>query len=485
MRATADRDVVRVLIVDDNVDYAENLAELGRLNGLAPVICDSCASARARVADSVFDVAIVDQRLPDGLGIELLAELRASCPDIVTIVVTALVSLDDTLAALHQGAFAFLAKDSDPDELLAIVARAAENARLRRENRELRVLREAILRGLPELLLLVDESTRIVRVNRRHEVFCDCDPERAVGRPAHEVVAPFLRRRLDLVGLVREAREKSMEIERTIEERDPAGRTWILGLRAIPLKAAGGKLTLVRMIDLTERIALERQLTDAQHLATLGRLVSSIAHEVRNPLAGIRALAQLLQRRFKDSPGDLENATEILALTDRMHATLSDLLEFARPRADRDESIDLQELVGSLITQAQRWPFTSGRRLELVRRGDRSQRLVGARDRVLGAIENVVQNALQAAPAEGVVRVTLADVDAGCEISVEDSGPGISPDVEPRLFQPFVTTKTRGTGLGLSIVKKTIEALGGTIAVDRSPELGGARFRLLLPARSA
>src|SRR5688572_6683776 len=126
--STTAQDIVRVLIVDDHRDFAENLAELGRINGLAPVICGSCATARTRIRKEVFDVAIVDHRLPDGLGIDLLADLKASCPDIVTIVVTAVVSLDDTLAALNQGAFAFMAKDSDPDELLAIVARAAENA---------------------------------------------------------------------------------------------------------------------------------------------------------------------------------------------------------------------------------------------------------------------------------------------------------------------------------------------------------------------
>jgi signal transduction histidine kinase len=485
LATAAERELVRVLIVDGNRDFAENLAELGRMNGLAPVLCDTCAGARARIRSDVFDVAIVEQRLPDGLGIDLLADLRASCPDIVLIVVTAFVSLDDTLAALNQGAFAFLAKDSDPDELLAIIARAAENAKLRRENRGLRDLREAILRALPDQLLLVDEATRIVSVNQRHPAFCPCDPPAAIGQPLLDVVAPFLRERLELGELLQEASAKKGEVKRTVEVRDDSGRPWILGLSAIPLQTLESPLTLLRVVDLTDRIALERQLTDAQHLATLGRLVSSIAHEVRNPLAGIRALAQLLQRRFKDSPNDLESATEILGLTDRMHATLSDLLDFARPGGHRDETIELAELCESLIAQAQRWPAAHERRLEYVRRGDRPLHVLAARDRVFGAVENLVQNALQAVPARGVVRVTLADSPRGCELTVEDSGPGIPAEVLPRLFQPFFTTKTRGTGLGLSIVKKTVEMLGGSIAVDRSKELGGARFKLNLPASVA
>src|SRR5262249_53074905 len=141
-----------------------------------------------------------------------------------------------------------------------------------------------------------------------HDVFCRFSPSEAAGRELDEVVAPFLQEKLDLPALVREAHGRSEQIDRTVEAHDGSGRLWIFALRAIPLKAHEGPLTLLRVIDLTDRMALERQLADAQHLATLGRLVSSIAHEIRNPLAGIRALAQLLQRRLKDDPGDRESA---------------------------------------------------------------------------------------------------------------------------------------------------------------------------------
>src|SRR5262245_16558884 len=92
--SSAGRDPARVLIVDDNRDFAENLAEMSRLSGLSATVCATCAEARASIERQGFDVAIVDQRLPDGFGIDLLAELRQRCADIVTIVVTAFVSLD-------------------------------------------------------------------------------------------------------------------------------------------------------------------------------------------------------------------------------------------------------------------------------------------------------------------------------------------------------------------------------------------------------
>jgi signal transduction histidine kinase len=168
-----------------------------------------------------------------------------------------------------------------------------------------------------------------------------------------------------------------------------------------------------------------------------------------------------------------------------MHATLSDLLDFARPGGRREETIDLVALAESLQKEALRWPFAKGRRVEFVRVGERPLQLVAAPERVFGAIENLVQNALHAVAANGRVRLTLADSEGGCELTVEDDGPGIAADVLPRLFQPFFTTKTRGTGLGLSIVKSTVESLGGSIEVGRSRDLGGASFRLRLPLKDS
>lgn len=480
IRGSSRRDSVRVLIVDDNRDFAENLGALSELRGLTPTLARDCASARAAVRDETFDVAIVDQKLPDGRGTELLAELRQRFPELVTLVVTAFVSLDNSLAALREGAFAFVGKDSDPEELLETIARAAENAKLRRENRALRDLHDATLLAIPDFLLLVDESGRVVSVNRRHHALCPRPPQEALGRPLDEVIGAGVREQGSLAQWAVDVRAGAGPVERTLELADAEGRKHILGLHAVALAPPSEPLVLLRAVDLTERISLERRLSDSEHLATLGRLVSSIAHDLRNPLAGIRALSQILRRSVARAPHDAENVDEIIALADRMSATLADLLDFARPGPRRDEPLQLAELLGSLVVAAQRWPAAEGRRIE-VDFARRPALVRGARDHVESLFANLIDNALQAAPPGGRVRVTLAAEADHAEVAVEDDGPGVSPEIAARLFQPFVTSKTRGTGLGLSIARKHAEALGGAIEFDRSWELGGACFRVRLP----
>ncbi len=482
IKLAPDPDAVRVLIVDDNRDFADNLAELAELRGLHAQTAHDCRQALALARAAPFDVAIVDQKLPDGSGIELLADLRRLLPDLVTLVVTAFVSLDNSLAALHEGVFAFIGKDTDPDELLSTIARAAENARLRRDNRKLRRLHEATLLAIPDFLALVDESGRVQSVNQSHPALCPGEPAIAVGRPFDEMVAPFVQAHVVLGEWLVQVRRGEAPTERSLELCDGNGKRLILGLRAVALSDAQPPLLLLRAVDLTERISLERRLTETEHLATLGRLVSSIAHDLRNPLAGIRALAQLLQRSVAGPPRDVENVTEILTLADRMRATLADLLDFARPSPRAEETIRLPELLEGLVSEARLWPSADGRTIDLVTSpGAGAATLVAASDRVVGLFANLIDNALQAAPPGGRVRVLLAADGSHADVAIEDNGPGIGPEVAPHLFQPFFTTKTRGTGLGLSIVKKSVDALGGTIAADRSPDLCGTRFRARLP----
>ena len=471
---TPARDAIRVLIVDDNRDFADNLAELARLYRLEPHVAGDCRGALRLAAAQRFDVAVVDEKLPDGRGTELLARLRQIQPDLVALVVTAFVSLDNALAALHEGAFAFIGKDADAEDLVRTLARAAENAVLRRENRGLRGLQQAILDALPDLLLVVDAQGRLESANHSHPRFCP-DPERALGRRLDEVTAPEVRQRLALEPWLAEVAAGRASGERTVDLT--GGDASIHGLRAVPLPSDPRGRMLLRVSDLTERITLERRLTEAENLATLGRLVSSIAHEIRNPLAGIRALAQLLERT-NPAPRERENLGEILALTDRMHATLSDLLDYARPGARRAERLELVSLIGSFVLEARRWPSAEGRTLALAIDDPRPFEIEAARDRLLGLCSNLIDNALQAAPAGGRVSVSwrrIAGSGAG-ELSVEDDGPGLAPEALSHLFEPFFTTRTRGTGLGLSIVKKTVDALGGTIEAGRSETLGGARM---------
>ncbi|MBK6939806.1 MAG: response regulator [Planctomycetes bacterium] len=474
---------VRVLVVDDNRDFADNVAELGASAGYEARIASSLREALGVLTREEIDVAVLDQRLPDGSGLDFLAAARRAQPDLVSVVVTAFASLDNTVAVLNEGAFAFVTKDQDPEELLDALRRAAETARLKRENRRLRTTQQGILRALPDLLLLVNERLEIQSVNREDPLFCPDDPS-VLGRVTlTEVVAPVIRERLDAAALVRGALEHHRSTEASLTVRDESGTSRFFSVRASVVAQSPRSLVLVQIIDLSDRMQLERRLAETEGLAMLGRMASIVAHEIRNPIAGVRALAQVMLKRLPAGTEESENVQEMLQLADRMSATMADLLSWAKPKHAALAEVDVVALCRDVVREGRRWPASEGRHLDLELRVDEAH-VVGERDRLFSALSNLTENALHAVPEGGhvVVRV-LADA-TRCIIHVDDDGKGVALDDVGRLFEPFFTKKKGGTGLGLAIVKKVIDSHGGTVRPGKAPQLGGARFTVELPRES-
>lgn len=515
---------VRLLIADDNRDFAANLSDLARLHGFETKVVHSLTQARALANDGSFDVAVVDQRLPDGRGIELLSRWRFDQPDLVPIIVTAFASVDSTLAALNQGAFAFVTKDSEPEVLLDALLRAAENAILRRENRRLRRTQEAILAALPDQLLIVDRQLTVQSANRRDPQLCTHDPRTVLPCPLFEFLAPGVVDRLDWNRLIRGVIETgSIELSLTIRTEGDKTRTYSVRATRLgteigsdspaaprsesengsngsfsdaesghssPRPSSGEStgestvesLALVQIVELTDRVELERRLSESEGLATLGRLVAIIAHELRNPITGIRALGQMLRKTLGAEHADAESVDEILSLTDRMNSTLGDILNYARPREWKEEAVPLAEMVTRVTREGRRWPACEGRNLDAMLADDAASLVtIGERERLFSALSNLVENALHACVEGGHVRVVLKRDGDFANIIIEDDGPGIPPDQVKRVFDPFYSTKKGGTGLGLPIVKTTLDRHGGSITIGRSHDLGGASITVRLP----
>jgi PAS domain S-box-containing protein len=231
--------------------------------------------------------------------------------------------------------------------------------------------------------------------------------------------------------------------------------------------------------DVTDEQRLREQLGHSEKMGALGQLVSGVAHELNNPLAGITALAQAL---ILEEP--LDEGTRRVLETIRLEATrsariVSDLLTFARQRPLHRADMDLNAVVqGALKVAAEQdglWSFHPAEGLPLVS---------ADADQVRQVIVNLVTNAEHAmrdAPAPaGVVRTWFTDSLIGCEVC--DTGSGIAPATMARIFEPFFTTKAvgEGTGLGLSISHGIIRAHGGDIRAENRPG-GGARFWFELP----
>ncbi len=236
-----------------------------------------------------------------------------------------------------------------------------------------------------------------------------------------------------------------------------------------------------RLIE--EQIRLGRALADQEHMASLGRVAATIAHEIKNPLSSIKALTQLMREDPEVHVKHDRDLAYIIDEADRLNRSVQQLLSFSRPLSAQRQEVDLSRLLGDLGESLARQHAGGGIRVtHRVQPGlwlNRSDP-----EMVRQVVLNLLLNAVQASVAGGEVRMEAgASQHRDICISVSDDGPGIPADIRGRIFEPFFTTKQRGTGLGLAIVQKNVLHLGGKVEVN-SPvrEERGTRIQVTLPA---
>jgi two-component system sensor histidine kinase HydH len=225
----------------------------------------------------------------------------------------------------------------------------------------------------------------------------------------------------------------------------------------------------------------ERDLLRAEQLAAVGQLAAGIAHEVRNPLTGIKCLVEGALRPLKPAPLVAEDLRLIRQEIVRIERTVQGLLDFARtPPPDRRYQ-DLRALVAEAVGVARGRAEAKPVALRVTPSPEPAPAAVD-HDQMLSLLTNLLFNAIDAAPPGGTVGVRVGPAAGGIlVVEVTDTGLGIDPVVADRLFTPFATTKPTGTGLGLTIARRVARDHGGTLTAANLPE-GGARFTLSLPA---
>ena len=264
-------------------------------------------------------------------------------------------------------------------------------------------------------------------------------------------------------------------------------------------EAARGRLisALHKILDLDLAIMLEsyrdehiarlyrsEQQAALKRLAAVGEVAASLAHEVRNPLAGISGAVEVLR---DDLPADhprREVIKEILAQIRRLDERVRDLLLYSRSVHLQIESNDLAELLRATQALLAEEPLMR----EIGVRVSLPPGLGGHlmdRGQIQEVMINLLRNAAEAMHGKGEIDITARRLDGGAlEVSVEDTGPGVPPDRREEIFAPFVTTRPQGTGLGLAIARKAVEAHGGSLTCEAAPR-GGARFVVVLPPEGA
>lgn len=338
---------------------------------------------------------------------------------------------------------------------------------------------DEIVTHLPVGLIATDPSGKIAFFNSAAERITGLDLAQLRGKSANDNLPS------NLCGL-----QEALERGDTVLEQEmtcimPAGREVPVSVSAVPIVNAVedyvGQVLILR--DLREVRRLQDEVRRQEKLAAIGGLAAGVAHEIRNPLSSIKALATFFSGQFASGSEGREAAEVMTQEVDRLNRAITELLEFARPTDLKPQPTDM----GFLIERS----------LQLVRQ-DAADRDIHIEmhiddalcpvwidpDRFSQCLLNLYLNAIQAMDNGGTLGVRCRSNSAGqLEIAVSDTGLGIAPADRQQIFNPYFTTKPKGTGLGLAIVHKIVEAHEGRLQVE-STAGKGSRFTLRLPCRN-
>jgi PAS domain S-box-containing protein len=510
MQARPPTQRARVLIVDDNVELVGTLhavlmtAELS--DGTAAsraieVITASRGDEGLAIAHARgFDVAIVDVKLPDASGVDLIPKLHQASPFGEVVLITGFASMDAAIGALRSGAFAFVPKSFRPEELISTVEQALTKVRLARERQELEQRYRALVELTDVLVVGVEADDRVALFNRKAAQFAGTEPAGALGRPFVESWIPEedrIRMR-EAIAMARVGRTPEVETgfaevaggaapahvsSRELREIAAQRVRWHLSMA----RDAGDAAALVYGIgiDVSERRALEKRAADAEALSAMGTLALNLAHEIRNPLNAAVLQLHLLGRHVDKLSVDddarralMDKARIVGDEIGRLNRLLTEFLELARPRGVVRELVHLGKLVDDVLDLEASSAADRGVTVERELASDCV--LLGDPEKLKQVVLNLVMNALEAMKEGGTLRVGVGCDGDGVRLLVQDSGTGIEPVALAQVFDPFFTTKEAGTGLGLSIVRKIVDQHRGEVRIE-STRGAGTRAVVTLP----
>src|SRR5688572_27603177 len=341
----------------------------------------------------------------------------------------------------------------------------------------------SIVQSAVDGIVVIDAHGRVEAFNPAAERLFGYSEKELLGQnvnvlmpsPYHEEHDTYLARYLAT------GRAKIIGTGREVAGRRRDGTTFPLHLSVGELTVEGERKFTGILHDLTGRVRLEERLREAATLAKIGEMAAVIAHEVKNPLAGIRGAIQVIGSRLPADSRDAAVLNDIVKRIDALDGLMKDLLVFARPPQPRRASVDLVPLVTMTAELICQDPALKDVQVDV--EGSAPPVLADA-EMLKIVFQNLLVNSAHAMQGQGKIDVTIATADSTCEVAFTDTGPGIPADIRDKIFTAFFTTKSRGSGLGLATAKRFIEAHQGEIHVE-CPQTGGTRVTVRLPTYSA
>lgn len=365
----------------------------------------------------------------------------------------------------------------------------AEREALAGELRQVRLEAADVLRNLRTGVVTIDGDGRLLYCNPAAEDILGFKAADWAERP---IMPEFARMAPEFwAAITATARRgvRQMRVEARVHRSD---KTFPVGLTTTTLEAQGGGPPRVTAIftDISDSKRLEELRLRAERLEAVAELSSSLAHEIKNPLASIRSSVEQLSRSAHVNPDEKFLTGLIVRESDRLARLLSEFLDFSRVRVTESLPLDLYQVAADSIRLVREHPDCTDE-VSITLEGTTTE-MEGDEDLLHRVVSNLVLNAVQAAGkgARIVVRTGRpgpgevpggAGIENPVSLIVSDNGPGVPESVRSRLFEPFVTGRVGGTGLGLAIVQRAVEAHRGLVLVDTQADRG-TTFTVYFPA---
>jgi len=492
---------IRILVAEEDPIFLKMIEDSLRESSY-PYHIDKVSSGGEclrRLQTKQFDILLLDHHLPDGEGLDWLRRFNEVGLAIPTIFVTTTGDPRLAIEVMKEGVFDYINRSAECAKAFPFVVNRAveghnlmvEKVRLQKELIETKNFLESIVEKAGDAISVVDLEGQVLYWNEGAERIYGYTKEEMMGKKLADFLYPreeILKREEERLMHQYMGRVKKGEVVSNVEvnRQTKEGKEIITSMTISPLRNAEGKIIGASRIckDITHLKKAEEKLILAERLSSLGELTAGVAHELRNPLAGIKINTQILSRK-KDLP---EMEKRILESTqegiEKIQKIVDDMLHFAKPKAShfREEEINevVEESLTILQTKLKRGNISSG-----FVKGKGLPKVWIDAHQIQQVLVNLILNAIQAMEKGGTLRIrTFMEDGGGVGVELKDTGVGIPKPHLKKVFDPFFTTKSEGTGLGLSISMKILENHGATIDVE-SEEGKGSTFAIHFPVRQA
>lgn len=499
----------RILLVDDEPNIRWTMAEFLKRAHYEVLTASDFENALALFSENEVDAAVIDIILPRKSGIRLLEELHNRNPDLPIIMMTGEPNISQLPDIVRAGAYDFLTKPVTKEVLLKAVARACEKKRLHDEKSglerevaqhagrleiaiaertaelvEARNFLKAVLDSSTEYAIIVtDVEGRVSLFNRGAELMLLHEAGQVMGQPAWELICEDAQAVVQNPLLPESSSEEPnavQDLEIKLKRSDGSCFLASLAMTSVQTSAGGllGRLAIIK--DLTiERLHAEElskmqaQLAQNEKIAALGQMAAQVAHEVRNPLAGLQLYALHLKSKVVDklSESEMSLIDKILQNIDHLADTTEQILNVARPLNLIFQSREIEPIVVDCLQLVESQLKASKVEVKLDLATADIMLLIDEAS-IRSALVNLLLNSIQAMPTGGVLTLSSRTLDDHFLLKIIDTGPGMTIEQTEKVFEPFYTTKINGLGLGMPFAKRVIEQHRGSIRVMSRPGEG-------------